>query len=165
MYLILLIGGLLLGSVMLWLGGRWLRQRLSGNPFPALQGQLVSLKFGITGKPDLILAHNGYPIPVITKQGQAPKSPHDSHVAQILVHCLLIEETTQTAPPYGVIRYDNRTFEVDYDDQMYEMLLDLLEEMHHDRAEGIDLLPRSHRKERRCAGCRHRKKCDEKLIK
>lgn len=164
MSLVLVILGLLIGSVLLWVGGRWLRQRLSGNPFPNLQGQLVSFKYGVTGKPDLILQQGGYPIPVITKRGAAPKTPHDSHVAQILVHCLLIEDTTQITPPYGVIRYDNRTFEVDYDNDMYEMLIDLLDEMHQEREEEFSLLPRSHRKKQHCAGCRHRKKCDESLI-
>lgn len=159
-----LIIGLLMGSIVLWVGGRWLRKRLSGNPFPNLQGQLVSFKYGITGKPDLILEQGGYPIPVLTKRGLAPKSPHDSHVAQILVHCLLIEDTTQITPPYGIIRYDNRTFEVDYDNEMYAMLVDLLEEMHHECEHEIALLPRSHHKKQYCAGCRHRKKCDESLI-
>ena len=165
MNLVLLILGLLIGSVALWFGGQWLRRRLSGNPFPKLQGQLVSLKYGITGKPDLILEHNGQPIPVITKRGQAPNAPHDSHIAQILVHCLLIEDITDIAPPYGVIRYDNRTFEVDYDKEMYDMLLELLDEMHQEREQGIVLLPRSHRNKQHCGGCRYRKKCDESLLK
>lgn len=166
----LVIAALLVGSVLLWLAGRWLRERFSvargvNKTAPALRHQLVSYKYGITGKPDLIIEHDGYPIPVLVKSGRANNSPHESHVAQIIIYCLLIEETTSITPPYGIVRYDNRTFEVDYDEETYNSLLQLLDEMHTEREQFANPLPRSHKIQQRCYACRHRKHCDESLVK
>lgn len=165
----LVLALLVVGSVALWWAGRWLRQRFSFlgtglRPARGLRGQLASYRYGITGKPDLIIERDGLPIPVLIKSGRANTTPHESHIAQIIVYCLLVEDATQTAPPYGIIRYDNRTFEVDYDDEMYEMLIDLLEEMHAEREHFGPELARSHSIRQRCFACRHRTRCEESLV-
>lgn len=162
MNFVLLIAGLVLMLVLFWFLGRRIRQRL-GFGQPALHRQLVSWKYGITGKPDFLLEHDGFPIPVLVKSGRATNSPHESHVAQILVYCLLVEETTKLAPPYGVIRYSNRTFEVDYNQEMFDTLIDVLEEMHAEREHGSEILARSHTIAQRCYACKHNKHCEEAL--
>ena len=160
----LLVGGLVLATAVMWLVGRWIRLRFT--PGGKLNRQLVSWKYGITGKPDYVIYHDSKPIPVLVKSGKAESAPHDTHIAELIVHCLLIEETVNIAPPYGVIRYDDRTFEVDYDDEMFEMLLEVLETMHRDREHLADRpLNRSHDSERRCYACRHCRRCDQSLIK
>jgi CRISPR-associated exonuclease Cas4 len=163
MSLLPLLLGLLFTSVGLWFVGRWLRRRHQRGP-AKLHQQLVSWEFGLTGKPDLILQQNGTTIPVLVKKGQAHTAPHESHLAQILAYCLLVQETIGHPPPYGIIRYDNRTFEVDYDEEAYHMLLDVLAEMHEQRAHFGLKLPRSHSIDQRCYACRHHKNCDQSLI-
>lgn len=158
----LLVGGLLLATAVMWMVGRWIRTRFT--PGGRLTRQLVSFKYGITGKPDYVIYQDGKPIPVVVKSGKANTAPHDSHIAEVIVHCLLIEETVDIAPPYGLIRYDNRAFEVDYDNEMFEMLLDALEAIHHDKRHFDDGPPdRSHKIEQRCFACRHRRRCDQSL--
>lgn len=160
MTLALVVAGLLVGAIVFWLVGRWFRGR-SGFGQADLNRQLVAWDYGITGKPDYILDHDGQPVPVLIRSGKAPgNSPHESHVAQVLVYCLLVEQATQLAPPFGVIRYANRTFEVDYDEGMYKMLVEVLEEMHNERQYIGQILPRSHNIPQRCYACGHRKTCD-----
>lgn len=168
MTFILVLLGLLVGSGVFWWGGRWMRRRLpfthtSYHPAQGLPRQLVSQKYGITGKPDLIIEQGDYLIPVLVKSGRANTSPHESHIAQIAVHCLLIEDVAGQAPPYGIIRYDNRTFEIDYDDEIYEMLIELLDEMHNEREYFAEEMDRSHDITQRCFACRHRKRCPQSL--
>ncbi len=129
-----------------------------------LQQQLVSRDYNLTGKPDYIVDHDGLPIPVLVKSGQAPgKDPHDSHVAQVLVYCLLIHETIKTPPPYGIIRYADRTFEIDYNESTVHALLDLIDEINAIR-QSEDLPARSHQSPRRCYACRHQRICDQSLV-
>lgn len=163
-----IIAGLVLVLLSLWLflqarqpPGK--RQRYTGPFARQLNGQLVSWEYGITGRPDFIVDHQGTPVPVITKRGKAlQNSAHDAHVAQILVYCLLVHETTKNAPPYGIIRYSDRTFEVDYDASTAEAVLDLIDDVraHTDGA----VLPRSHESERHCYACSHRTICDQRLV-
>jgi CRISPR-associated exonuclease Cas4 len=129
-----------------------------------LRQQMVSWEYGLTGSPDYVVDHDGQPIPVLKKSGSAPDhEPHDSHVAQILVHCLLVHETMQSPPPYGIIRYDDRTFEVDYTEPAVTALLELVDEMRV-RRQGDDLPARSHDMRRRCYACGHRRGCEETLV-
>ncbi len=160
----------LVGCVMLWrILSRRQRQRTWRNePFyhgrfkQRLRQPLVSWEYGISGQPDYVVEHDGQPIPVLARSGLAPgNAPHDSHVAQVLVYCLLFHETTGSAPPYGIVRYGDRTFEVDYSESAVDALLDLLEEI---RAVGEELPPRSHDVGRHCFACRHRRICDESLV-
>ena len=66
------------------------RKRRSRPKIPLYQGenanklrqQMVSWEYGLTGSPDYVVDHDGYPIPVLKKLGRAPEhEPHDSHVA------------------------------------------------------------------------------------
>lgn len=165
--LVLGIGLVVIAIVGVW----WFRKRRSqskilvydGENAQKLRQQLVSWDYGLTGLPDYVVDHNGSPIPVLKKSGSAPAvEPHDSHVAQILVHCLLVHETTQYPPPYGIIRYDDRTFEVDYTEQAVGALLELVDEMRLRQQEN-GLNARSHDSKRRCYACRYRGICEESL--
>lgn len=166
--MVFILAGILFGLIGLWLLLISRRppdaaHQYAGPHAKALRGQLISWEYGITGRPNYIVDHDGYPIPVLVKQGKAPAdSPHDSHIAQILAYCLLIHENSKIPPPYGIIRYKDRTFEVDYNEIVVEALLDLIEEMHtqHDHP----LPHRSHEKQRHCAGCRYRNRCEESLV-
>lgn len=135
----------------------------NGQYAERLNRQLVSYDYGVTGRPDYVIDRNGAPVPVLRKIGHAPENPYDSHVAQVLIHCLLIETTTQMQPPYGIVRYNDRTFEVDYDPPAFDALMQLLNEMRAEKKRSSPP-PRSHDAQRRCFACSHNKICEESLV-
>ena len=161
-----IISGVLMALLSLWLLVKsWQppghRQRYRGDMAGKLRGRLVSWEYGVTGKPDFIIDHHGLPVPVLVKHRKAPESSaHDSHIAQILIYCLLVHETSNIAPPYGIIRYKDRTFEVDYNAHSVDAVLDLVDEIH---ATQGHLPHRTHETEQRCFACQYRKMCDQSL--
>lgn len=168
---LVIIGVGLVLAISVWATWR-IRKWRSRPKIPLYQGenanklrqQMVSWEYGLTGLPDYVVDHDGHPIPVLKKSGSAPDhEPHDSHVAQILVHCLLVHETMQSPPPYGIIRYDDRTFEVDYTEQAVTALLELIDEMRV-RWQKDTIPARSHDSTRRCYACQHRGICEETLV-
>jgi CRISPR-associated exonuclease Cas4 len=68
----------------------------------------------LTGKPDYLVEEKGALIPVEVKSGWAPPEPYEGHVYQLLAYCRLVEHAEGKRPPYGILRYRNRSFAVDY---------------------------------------------------
>jgi CRISPR-associated exonuclease Cas4 len=166
--LILLL--LLVGAVLLWLARR-LRAR-SGlpagrvvaadvGPWRRLDRPLFSRRHGLTGRPDYVVADGADLIPVEVKSARAPARPYASHVLQLAAYCLLVAETSGRRPPYGILRYADRTFQIPYTRELEEQLLEVLEAMREDLAAGD--APRRHQDPRRCAACGYREVCDEAL--
>ncbi len=114
----------------------------------------------LTGRPDYLVRKGGTIIPVEVKSGRAPAVPYPSHVHQLAAYCLLVEATQGVRPPYGVIRYANRAYAVDYTPALKEGLLETLAEMR--RAER-HLPDRSHDSPARCRACGYREVCDQPL--
>lgn len=161
---------LLVGAVLLWLARR-LRAR-SGLPagrvvvadvgsWRRLDRPLFSRRYGLTGRPDYVVANGADLIPVEVKSAHAPARPYASHVLQLAAYCLLIAETSGRRPPYGILRYTNRTFQIPYTQELEEQLIEVLEAMRGDLAAGD--APRRHQDPRRCAACGYREVCDEAL--
>lgn len=155
---------------LLWLGSRG--QRASGLPAgrviytdPKLIGAperpLFDAESMLTGKPDYLVEEKGAVIPVEVKSGWAPPEPYEGHIFQLLAYCLLVERTTGKRPPYGILRYRNRSFAIDYNCESEQELLRLLEEMH--EAGRARDLHRSHEDQPRCLRCGYRSTCDEKI--
>lgn len=115
----------------------------------------------LTGRPDYLVEENGAVIPVEVKSGWAPPEPYEGHVYQLLAYCLLVERSSGKRPPYGILRYRNRSFAIDYTHQAERELLRLVEEMHD--AGASRNLARSHELPARCSKCGYRLVCDEKL--
>jgi CRISPR-associated exonuclease Cas4 len=166
--LILLL--LLVGAVLLWLARR-LRAR-SGlpagrvvaadvGPWRRLDRPLFSRRHGLTGRPDYVVADGADLIPVEVKSARAPARPYASHVLQLAAYCLLVAETSGRRPPYGILRYADRTFQIPYTRELEEQLLEVLEAMREDLAAGD--APRRHQDPRRCAACGYREVCEEAL--
>jgi CRISPR-associated exonuclease Cas4 len=164
------LGLLVAGLLLLWLARRG-RAR-SGLPqgrvvysdtggWNRLERPLFSREFALTGKPDYLVADGADVIPVEVKSGCAPAQPYESHVLQLAAYCLLVEECYGRQPPYGIVKYDDRTFEVDYTPELEEELLTILEDMEVDLAEGD--APRSHDEARRCRACGYRAQCSQSL--
>ncbi len=161
---------LLVGAVLLWLARR-LRAR-SGLPagrvvaadvgtWRRLDRPLFSRRYGLTGRPDYVVADGADLIPVEVKSARAPARPYASHVLQLAAYCLLVAETSGRRPPYGILRYADRTFQIPYTQELEERLLEVLEAMREDLAAGD--APRRHQDPRRCAACGYREVCEEAL--
>ena len=165
------LGLLVLGLLLLWLAqrgrvrgglpkGRVVYSDTGG--WGRVDRPLFSRAFQLTGKPDYLVAGGTEVIPVEVKSGRAPDQPYASHVLQLAAYCLLVKECYGRQPPYGIVRYDGRTFEVDYTPELEEELLAMLEDMRADLAKGD--APRNHDDARRCRACGYRERCNESLV-
>lgn len=162
---------LALGLLLLWLAQRG--RAKSGLPEGRViytdtggwrrpEQPLFSREHLLTGKPDYLVEDGGDVIPVEVKSGRAPTQPYESHVLQLATYCLLVEETYGRRPSHGLIKYDDRTFEVDYTDALEKALLLRVDAMRDALAVGD--APRSHDEPRRCHACGHRERCDQALV-
>ncbi len=142
-------------------GGEVIYEDTSGDE----SEELYSETYGLIGKPDyLVEAEDGAGIvPVEVKSGAAPRNgrPYTSHVMQLAVYFLLVEDVLEEEAPYGLIRYRDRTLRVENSDELREKLLDVLAEMREILQDGAAY--RSHNQTRRCAGCSVAYACDERL--
>ncbi len=161
---------LALGLLLLWLARRG-RAR-SGLPqgrvvytdtggWGRLERPLFSRRFMLTGKPDYLVADGSDVIPVEVKSGQAPAQPYRSHVLQLAAYCLLVEECYGARPPYGMVKYTDHTFEVDYTPELEDELLNTLDQMRADLVAGA--APRDHDTPHRCRACGYQQRCHERL--
>ena len=161
---------LALGLLLLWLS--WRGRARSGLPqgrviytdtggWGRLERPLFSRQFLLTGKPDYLVADGADVIPVEVKSSRAPAQPYPSHVLQLAAYCLLVEECYGRRPAYGIVKYADRAFEVDYTPELEDELLATLEDMRDDLAAGD--APRNHDEPRRCRACGYRQQCDQRL--
>ncbi len=123
---------------------------------------LKSERYGIRGRPDYILEMDGDLIPVEVKTGRVPKGPFFSHILQIAAYCLLVEEDLGKKPPYGLIRYGETEFDIDYDESLKNLLIEKLDEMR-EHLDNKDV-HRHHNRKGKCANCSRRKICPESLV-
>ncbi len=161
----------LLGLLLVWLSAR--RRRQLGLPAgrvvysdvgtrQELEKPLYDRTLGLTGRPDYLVRQGKQLIPVEVKSAAAPPVPYDSHVFQVLAYCLLVERQMGVRPAYGLLRYDDREFRIDFTFEAEERLLDLLADIR--RAERRGGLPeRSHTSAARCRACGFREICDQRL--
>jgi CRISPR-associated exonuclease Cas4 len=131
----------------------------AGRP---LQKPLFAARYGLTGKPDYLLRQGIYSIPVEVKPGRSAAQPYQSDLMQLAAYCLLVEETSERAPPYGILRYANASFRLAYTPAVRADLLALLDEMR-DLLDAADCA-RSHDEPARCCGCGFVAVCDEALV-
>jgi len=118
----------------------------------------------LVGKPDYVMRlASGALVPVDFKSTLAPAEPYRSHVFQVLAYCYLLEQSYGQAPPYGIIRYQDKSFEVPYNESEKETFLRLISQLH-----AVEACPdapnRSHKVSARCRGCGYRDSCDQSLV-
>lgn len=163
---------LLLVGVLLWLASRRTREK-TGLPegrvvysdagaWTRNERPLFSNRFGLAGKPDYLVRDGDAIIPVEVKTGPAPRHPREGHVLQLAAYCVMVEETMGARPSHGIIKYDDRQFEVDFTPALEDELLDVLEYMREmcDDPHGAE---RTHNDPRRCARCGVREACDQRV--
>ncbi|NLZ26113.1 MAG: Dna2/Cas4 domain-containing protein [Chloroflexi bacterium] len=130
----------------------------------AVPGPLFDPNLRLVGKPDYVLRlANGALVPVDFKSTLAPVEPYRSHVFQVLAYCYLLEQNYGQKPPYGLIRYQDKSFEVPYDELEKETFLRLISQLRTVEA-SPDAPNRSHKALARCRGCGYRDSCDQSLI-
>jgi CRISPR-associated exonuclease Cas4 len=122
---------------------------------------LRSKRYELTGKPDYIVRRGDRYIPVEVKTGRTPETPHESHLMQLGVYCILVEETYGTRPPHGVLQYAERSFEVPFTDAFRDRVLETTLRMR--LAEMTGNVHRIHDSPGKCRGCSRREACAEKL--
>ncbi len=160
---------LLLGATLLWFASR--QRRKSGIPRGRIvyedvgigtpRKPLLSSRYMLVGKPDYIVEKDGSLIPVEVKSHPAPRIPYRSHRFQLLAYCLLLEENTGTAPPYGILKYKDRDFKIEYDEEARKSLLQIMDEI---RASAGSKAPLpKHNNPSKCARCPYREICEVSL--
>lgn len=159
----------LLGLLLLWLARR--RQAVAGLPPGRViymdtdhlrrnEQALYDPATDLTGRPDYLVRQGSTPIPVEVKSGRAPLRPHPSHVLQLAAYCLLVEAVYGRRPAYGVLKYADRAFAIDYDRALEAEVRRLIAEMH---AAGDEVQDRSHDSPARCRACGFHHLCDQRL--
>ena len=169
----LLLAAVVLGGLGLWL---WVRagrgRRAAGLPAGRVtyadtgawqrnERALFSREHRLAGRPDYLVRSGRDVVPVEVKSGPAPQQPYEGHVLQLAAYCLLVEEQEGRAPPYGILKYDDDTFEIDYTAGLRARLLETLDHLRRDLAQPE--VGRSHGQAARCRACSYRGRCNQRL--
>jgi CRISPR-associated exonuclease Cas4 len=122
---------------------------------------LFSREHRLTGRPDYLVTRREGVVPVEVKSGAAPGVPYAAHILQLAAYCLLVEEQEACRPPHGILKYDDRAFEIEYTEALRARLLATLDAIRADLSAGD--VDRSHEEAGRCRGCGQRTACDRRL--
>ncbi len=122
---------------------------------------LVSKKYLLSGKPDKVIDSRGTIIPYEFKSGNAGETPWEPHRIQMGVYFIILQEMyPEKEVGYGIIRYRNESFYVENTPELRDIVLKRAETIR--RTKGVTY--RSHENPRKCAACKFREICKERLI-
>ncbi len=143
-----MVVGWLLAGIIVLLAALWLASRAGrtaqSTGLPVMQGKVVysdsgawqkvaeplfSATYGLSGKPDYVLQTPAGLVPIELKPLRRSDKPYESDIMQLAAYCLLLEEAWQESPPYGLLRYQDKTFRIEWDDRLRQNLLATLDEM------------------------------------
>jgi CRISPR-associated exonuclease Cas4 len=125
-----------------------------------LEQPLFDEDLQLVGRPDYLVESAQGLVPVEVKSGRTPTKPFPSHIYQLAAYCVLVESNFRQRPAFGLIRYPQRTFKVEFTRDLERRLLALLGDM---RAGLGGELHRSHRQAGRCVSCGFRDLCSERI--
>ena len=132
----------------------------------AVTQPLISRRYGLVGKPDYLVetkvGGRRTLIPVEVKSRRAPAEPLPGHVLQLATYCLIIEDVYGVAPPHGVLRYADASFETPFTPELRRAVLDAAEHIRAGYAAAD--VPRSHHERQRCAHCGYRHACGDQAL-
>jgi len=126
-----------------------------------LRKPLFDPVLNLVGRPDYLIREGDHLVPVEVKSGRSPKQPYDSHIFQLAAYCLLVARAYGQRPSHGLIRYPQRSFKVNFTEELETKLLSLLEEIKTKRG-SLDVA-RSHQQAARCRACGYLQICDQSL--
>ena len=123
---------------------------------------LFSQRYRLAGKPDYVVADKtGAMIPIEVKPNRTDAQARDSDVMQLMAYGILVEETYNARPEYGLLKYREHVFQIEFTEELRGEFFAILEEMRAARlAENVH---RSHDDPTRCRYCGYREECEEKL--
>jgi CRISPR-associated exonuclease Cas4 len=91
---------------------------------------LLATSHALSGKPDyVILAPDGKPVPVELKLSVKAEEPQRHHIMQLAAYFVILEDLYDQPPAYGVLRYANKDFKVEYTEALKRKVLRRLGEM------------------------------------
>jgi CRISPR-associated exonuclease Cas4 len=127
------------------------------------QANIVSIRRGISGRPDRVIAsENGY-VPVEVKSSvHPPNGPRESHVAQLAVYCLLVEEQFGEPVKRGILAYQDREVAIPFNEQRRTWVERMIREVQQAKVKSA-FLRRSHSNRARCRSCGFGQTCGEAL--
>ncbi len=163
---------LLIGLALLWLS------RLFGREANMPEGDVIysdtralgkqtkalfSQRYRLSGKPDYLVEQAGAIIPVEYKSSKAPRTkPYYGHQLQVGAYCLLVEEKFGVTPPYGVIKYADRDYQVPFTARLRAGVLNAIDDIRiNDHSSDVD---RDHSFEGRCRSCGFNSVCEQRLV-
>ena len=122
---------------------------------------LVSKEHGLSGKPDYITIdkYNQH-IPIEIKTGRKPRYPYFSHIIQIGVYALLVDQLYGHCPG-GVIRYDEKAFFVKLNEKLRRTVKEIRCKIIRDLQK--ESMHRNHGRKGKCKNCSMRENCPERL--
>jgi CRISPR-associated exonuclease Cas4 len=171
MLLVLFLSTVLAAIAAFWLG-RHLRLQ-TGLPIRArmvysdtgawekVERPLFSRRYLLTGKPDYLVETDGARIPIEVKPNRVASEPRVSDTMQLAAYGLLVEESFGATPAYGVLKYRESVFRVEFTQELRAQLLEVLNEMR--GSLGAEEVARSHAEPRRCRACGYRAECGQEL--
>jgi len=123
---------------------------------------LLSLRHGLTGKPDYLVETNDGLVPVELKSRECPRSgPYAADAAQLTAYCVLVEDATSASPTHGIVQYVDRPWRIPYNRDSREQVLQILGQIRDARA--TQSVHRNHTQPGRCRACGFRSICDERI--
>lgn len=91
---------------------------------------LFAKKYPLSGKPDyVILSPEGAPIPVELKLSSDAQEPQRSHIMQLAVYFVILEDLYAQPPQYGLLRYAGHAFTIQNTESLKRKVLQRLAEM------------------------------------
>lgn len=121
-----------------------------------------SERYRLRGRPDYVIKEDGVKIPVEIKTGRVPKGPFFSHILQIAAYCVLIEDETGRSPTHGIVKYGDKEFEIEFDGELKNLLLEKVNEMR--EIFQTEDVHRNHNRDGKCRNCSRREICPESLV-
>ncbi len=104
------------------LQGKLIYQDSTQIPGSILESSLLPL----IGKPDYLIKKKKSIIPIEIKTGKTPLTPYKNHVMQLIAYCHLVEENYGMRPTYGILKYPQKEFAIDYTSELEQALFDLV---------------------------------------
>ena len=122
---------------------------------------LVSEKWGLRGRPDILAEIEGEIVPVEIKSSNKPKVRPFSHVMQLTAYAVLVEEVYGRQVNYGILKYPQGDIQIEIDENIRLTLASMLERMQ--EVKTSRKAHRNHNNVGKCMGCYRRDKCPEAL--
>jgi len=107
------------------------RRHLSGHRSLRFSGAPPAVgALRLLGRPDYLISSTDGIIPVDLKKSRCPVSgPYDSHAAQLLAYCLLVEDALGKPAPCGVFQYAGREVRLDLTPERRQWVTGILAEI------------------------------------